>query len=133
MNKIGLILYGLIYCFVVLQLLFVSEWRMFVDFLSLTVVIMPAIGIWFTMSGISVRERLSVSLKVCWLSGGLMFTYSLITMFGHINIDLQGMAAGFSIALLPIIYCFVISLFFAPIVLIPKLSQDARFSENPPR
>ena len=116
MNKIGLISYWLVCLYVISQLALMSEWIIFVDLLSLTTVLAPTIAAWFIRNEHLVRDRVMSCVKVCWLSGGLMFIYGLISLLSNFHNDAIVMAAGLSVALIPIIYCVVINLFLAPFI-----------------
>lgn len=114
MNKVGLISYWLVCLYVISQLALMNEWLIFVDLLSLTTVLAPTIAAWFIRNNSPASDRVTLCVKVCWLSGGLMFVYGLISLLSNFHNDAIAMAAGLSVALIPIIYAIMISLLLAP-------------------
>jgi len=114
-KMIGLVIYWLACLYIVVDLVLLSDWSIFTDILSWIVVIVPTLAVLLVVPGDSMKKKLRISLKVCWLSGGLMFVYGLVLIFSSVD-DMMSIFPSLAVALLPIIYCFVISLLYAPIV-----------------
>ena len=114
-KMIGLVIYWLACLYIVVDLVLLSDWSIFTDILSWIVVIVPTLAVLLVVPGDSMKKKLCISLKVCWLSGGMMFVYGLVLIFSSVD-DMMSIFPSLAVALLPIIYCFVISLLYAPIV-----------------
>lgn len=115
MNKVGLISYWLVCLYVISQLALMGEWIIFADLLSLTTVLAPAIAAWFVRNDYSISDRVTLCVKVCWVSGGVMSLYGLMSLLSNFHYDAMSMAAGLSVALIPMMYCFIVSLLLAPL------------------
>ena len=118
MKTINITIYWLGCLYVITNILLLNEWQIFFDPLSQTTVLIPTILAIFLYQGKNINQRLKLSLKVCWFSGLLLFLSGVIGVFSSTlndsEIDARSIFAGLSVTLLPLLYCTVISLFYAP-------------------
>ncbi|GAA0820937.1 hypothetical protein GCM10009111_27170 [Colwellia asteriadis] len=117
MRNIGLIIYWVICSYLIVDLVLLNDWVMFFDPQSIAIVFFPTLAAIFIQPKKAISQRLNTSFKVCWFSGGLMFIYGAILTLQGASGDSQAVLTGLSVALIPIIYCFIISLLYAPYVL----------------
>lgn len=117
MKKITLLIYPFICIWIVAQQLLLNGWETVFDITTLQSVLIPTIAYFFIYEDISINKRLAISLKVCWFSGGVTFLYGVINAFSYFEADFaQAIFPSLAVALLPLFYCFVISLLLAPYV-----------------
>ena len=114
MKKLTLFVYPFICLYIIFNLLVLDDFLIFIDPVSLISVLLPTIAALFMHKNIAANQTLAVSLKVCWFSGGLTFLYGIILTFSYVGNDLQIILPGIAVSLLPLFYCFIISLLYAP-------------------
>ena len=128
MKNINLVCYWLVCVYIISIPVLLGEWQMFVDQMSIQAVISPAIVAIFIYPKNTISEKLTLSLKAAWLSGVILFVIGVIQVFSATlngyEIDFKGVFVGLAVALLPILYCLVISLFYAPLTFLSKATES---------
>lgn len=114
MRYYGVVVYWLGCAWVIINLFFSSDWLAFIDLVSLAAVLVPSVAALATRKGEALSEKISRAVKVSWLSGGTMCLYSAVSVLSQFDVDAEALRLSFAIVLLPILYCFIISLLAAP-------------------
>ncbi|MCA2014543.1 hypothetical protein LDJ79_00375 [Vibrio tritonius] len=116
MNRYGLIVYWL-GCLYVVTYLLRDNFVLFYDQFSLVCTFVPAICSLFIRKDESTNNKLLRFFKVSWVSAGLTTMYGTILVMSQIPLEAGSLVVGFSVAMLPIFYAFLLSLVIVPFVI----------------
>ncbi|EGR3948863.1 hypothetical protein DDN40_16810 [Vibrio cholerae] len=116
LNKIGVLIYWLSCIYIFSHLFLMNSWLQFFDAFSIICTFVPAIFSLLIIKGRTLVINFSIFLKVMWFSAGLTTFYGIILTLSNLTVEYEALAAGFSVAILPIFYAFGASLLLLPLI-----------------